>query len=716
MAMRMSGMMSGMDTESIIQQLVEAKSVKVNKAKKAQIKVNWKQDAWKDLNTKLKNLQSKFISNMRFVSSYTKKTTKVSNSNAVSVITGENAVNGVQALKIKQLAKTGYLTGAELKDAAGNKADYTAMTKLSELGVTGEGTFSVRTGSGSVDVKVNEDTTISDVLSKLKDAGLNASFDAKNQRFFVSAKESGVKNDFSLTASDATGDSALAALGLRAKLGTGENEDSASLAYYKEYAQYFVEDDEAKTFENLKGLIDDSIASRTDSYLNRYKSLKESQKAAENKIKSIEEKYSEDDPLKDAAFYKQSIDKINEDIAALKEQRDSTDSPLSKEQKDTINETIASMKKELSEMKTRKADADAREAQYTSLGKIHDEISEIGLYVDVTETTDAENNTTYSADPGEKLIKEERERFYARAEYASQVMDAYDPTDTTNTGATKVSGQDAIINLNGADFTNNTNVFAINGLTFTALSETAENETVTVTTQNDTDGIYDMIKNFLKEYNAVINEIDKLYNADSSKGYEPLLTDEKDALSESEVEEYEKKIKDSLLRNDSNLSSIGNALKGIMISGMEVNGKKMYLSDFGINTLGYFTAADNEKNAYHIDGDPDDGNTSGNEDKLKSLISSDPDTVISFFTQLSKSLYSKMDDLSKSVQGYRSFGSFYDDKKMKSDYDDYTSKIADLEKKLNAYEDKWYSKFSKMETALAKMQKNASALTGLLGG
>ena len=40
----------------------------------------------------------------------------------------------------------------------------------------------------------------------------------------------------------------------------------------------------------------------------------------------------------------------------------------------------------------------------------------------------------------------------------------------------------------------------------------------------------------------------------------------------------------------------------------------------------------------------------------------------------------------------------------------------ELEKKLQDYEDKWYSKFSKMETALAKMQSNSSAVTGLLGG
>lgn len=43
-----------------------------------------------------------------------------------------------------------------------------------------------------------------------------------------------------------------------------------------------------------------------------------------------------------------------------------------------------------------------------------------------------------------------------------------------------------------------------------------------------------------------------------------------------------------------------------MAGSVEVNGKNMYLSDFGIETLSYFTAAENEKNAYHINGDADD--------------------------------------------------------------------------------------------------------------
>ena len=53
---------------------------------------------------------------------------------------------------------------------------------------------------------------------------------------------------------------------------------------------------------------------------------------------------------------------------------------------------------------------------------------------------------------------------------------------------------------------------------------------------------------------------------------------------------------------------------------------------------------------------------------------------------------------------------------MKTDYDDYKTKISDLEEKLADYEDKWYKKFSSMETALAKLQSSTSAVTSLLGG
>lgn len=495
MAMRLTGMYSGLDTDSIIQELVAARRTKVDDKTKEQKKLKIKQDTWSELNKKLKSLQSK-VSGMRLSEAYTKRTTKVSNSSIASVITGDGAVNGVQTLQVNKLAKIGYLTGGKVTKSGGGNA--TALTKLSDLGVSGDGeiklTLDPKGSKREVNIKVSESTTISDVMNELKKAGLNASFDENQQRLFISSKDYGSANDFEITGDDT----------LLSKLGLG------------------------------------------------------------------------------------------------------------------------------------------------------------------------------SAKAG------------------------------------MVPGQDAEIVLNGATFTSKNNVFDINGLTITALTESSE--TVTLTTEMDTDGIYDMIKGFLKQYNEVMNEMDKLYNASSAKGYEPLTNDEKASMSESEIEEWEKKIKDSILRKDENLSTVSSSLREIMSGGITVGGKTMYLFDFGIDTLGYFDAEENERNMYHIDGDPDDAETSGKADKLKGMIASDPDTVINFFSQLSQKLYGKMFDMSKSVTGYRSYGNFYDDKKMQSDYDDYTSKIKDMEDKLTAYEDKWYAKFSKMETAMAKMQSSQNALSGLLGG
>lgn len=550
MAMRLSGLMSGMDTESIVQQLVEARSNKVTKVKNSQTKLEWKQDIWKGLNSKLKTLQSK-LNDLRFSSGYSQKVTKSSNESAVSVLTGDTAVNGVQQLEIRKMAKTAYMTGGKISLKEGTTgADVSNDTIMGNLMDFAEGevkSFKVTVGSGSdakvTGVDISRTTTVSDVLTQLKKAGLNANFDTTQKRFYISAPESG-------------------------SAGTFEFKSAKKVV----------------TEETVKVNGEDQIVTRVD-------------------------------------------------------------------YEDTLTDNGV--------------------------------LGVLGLSVG-------------------KEISEDKDGKEVVTEHAGGV-------------ATMIKGQDAEITLNGVTYTNTHNTFEVNGLTITAHSA-AVGEKITLTTQQDTEGIYDKIKDFLKTYNEVINEMDKLYNADAAKDYEPLSDEEKSSMSDSEVEKYEQKIKDSLLRRDSSVSAISSELKRIMMSGFSVNGKTMVLANFGIETLDYFSAPDNERNAYHIFGDKDDSNFAEKTDKLKAMISSDPDAVISFFSQLTQSLYTEMNKQSKGVEGYRSFGSFYDDKKMKSDYDDYKSKIKDEEKKLADYEDKWYAKFAAMETAMAKMQQNASAVTSLLGG
>lgn len=309
----------------------------------------------------------------------------------------------------------------------------------------------------------------------------------------------------------------------------------------------------------------------------------------------------------------------------------------------------------------------------------------------------------------------------ALADFVKKVQDSQSilnqSSTLTNSGAKKIDGCDSEIKLNGITYTSSLNTYSINGLSITAMQATGDGDTnaITVTTATDTQAIYDKIKSFLTQYNSLINEMTSLYNADTAKGYEPLTDDEKSAMSDSEVEKWEEKIKSSLLRRDDSLESVMNLMTNAMSQPVTIDGKKYYLSSFGIKTLGFLNAPENQQNAYHIDGDEDDTATSGNEDKLMAMINSDPDTVVSFMQQLTTNLYDAIGTKMKSST-LSSIYKVYNDKEMASEYSDYTTTIKKWEQKLQDQEDAYYKKFSAMETALSKLQSQTSSLSNLFGG
>ena len=208
--------------------------------------------------------------------------------------------------------------------------------------------------------------------------------------------------------------------------------------------------------------------------------------------------------------------------------------------------------------------------------------------------------------------------------------------------------------------------------------------------------------------------MDKLYNAPANKGYDPLTDDEKEVLTDSEVEKWESKVKEALLRKDSNLASLSNAYKSNMLQTYSINGKSYSLASLGITTGNYFTTAAEDRNVLHIAGDKDDDVSSGEQDRLMAAITSDPNGVTGFFTELSKNLYSQLNDMSKS-SSTRSFGSFYDDKAMTSAISSAKDKVTKWEEHVKSIEDNYYRKFSKMESMLATLNSQQSYISNMFG-
>lgn len=676
MTIRITGMNSGLDTEAIISELVSAQSYKKQTYVKQQTKLSWKQTAWKTLNSKIFSFHQKTLSAMRFSDAYQKKKTTVSNPSAVSVISSSKAIDGVQTIKVNKLAKSGYLTGAELKDANGNKASYTSSTKLSDIAGSGvnEGdtlSFSLTTNGKKTDITLNGSSTIQNVVDQLKSAGINANFDATNQRIFLSASTTGEAADFALTANDTNGFNTLTALGINVL-------DKASKAQYQYYADL--------TADEKQALIDVEVAKRTANM----------EAAVEKADKTIAES---DDSI--AAFL---ADDTKPDLG-LTGTEDST--------------ALASMKELLQEERDRLAEAkdgetdDEKQEREAKVAELDKKLSALATYTGYV--TDKEKAQLTKDDANDWLANDsEKIKQSVTAELDGKIAMANSALSGTgySTEATRIEGEDAEIVLNKATFTSSSNTFSINELTITA-QEVTDKE-VTMTTATDYDGIYDQVKSFLKSYNELINEISTMYGADSADKYEPLTSEEKKEMSDDEIEEWEKKIKDSLLRNDETLGNIQSVMSQYMQKGVEINGKTYYLSSFGINTAGYFDSTYKDRYALHIDGDKDDEYSAANDDKLKTMIAQDPNLVSSFFQKLTNDLYSEMQKLMSKTE-LSSAMTFYNDVELKKEYDNYSDMISKQEDKIKDLEDKWYDKFSAMETALAKLSSKSSAISGLLG-
>lgn len=768
MPIRLSGMQSGLDTEALVSALVMGYRTKKEDYEKAQTKLSWKQDKWKSINTKITNFYSGTLASNKLSSAYNLKKATINNSSYATVSASTSAVSGTQSLKVTKLASTGYLTGGKISGSGSTKL--TGSSKLSEvdgMGSVADGaSISVTADGKTSTIDLSSDMTINEFVVKLKNAGLTASFDENNQRFFISSKSSGADNDFSMTAANSNGKSALEALKLQATTADTVAKDIAK------YQTIVGQDDYvSKTAENnYKAAIDEynkAISSLKDtntkldyekSYLNTFinsltyeektaedgtvtseptsDSLKTARETLSSKAEELTEKLKDgslDDSTKAATQLE--LDAVNAVIKTV-----STDSALSRAQKmsddgttsfdsSTADTTLAGFDTTITENENK------IEGYYTKAGisKGSDGKYDASQVSDTTGLILESYTYEKAVADGNSLATGYQTAAQEQYDYAQKMVAAYnklqdgtatsddkkllglsDSTTTDSTSAVRIAGSNAQIELNGAVFENTTNNFSINGLTIQVTALTGS-EAVTITTDTDVDGIYDTIKDMLSEYNELIKTLDTAYNAESAKGYEPLTDDEKESMSDDEVEKWETKIKDSLLRRDGTLDSVISSMKNTMLAGITIDGKSYNLSTFGISTGSYFSSGTNEKGVFHIDGDEDDSTSKGNEDKLKAAIANDSDTVIKFFSQLANNLYSTLNKKLGTSNSMSSYMSIYNDKEMATQYSEYKSKISDQETKISTWEDYYYKKFSRMESALASLNSQASSISGLFG-
>mgnify|MGYP001022132240 FL=1 len=576
MPIRLSGMVSGMDTESLVTALVSGYKVQKDNLVKAQTKLSWKQEKWKTMNTSIYSFYSGKLSAGRLSNAYSLKKSTVSNSTVATVTASSSAVAGTQSLKVKKLASSGYLTGGEVT-AKDSSAKITGSSKLSDItGSTSQGSVTLSVDGKSTNIELTEDMTVNQFVVKLKDAGVQASFDENNARFFISSKTSGAKGDFSLTANDTSGNDSLKKLGLYV------SPNKASKEYEECDRLSKLTDGSAAYNSELESMYTkvtaDEVAKKYADQYNAAKKVVDTLKSSDTwgTAKSIDDVTASRDLLKadiaaNADYNKYKKAKINSDGSTVKDEQGNTiyeynTEAMKKDNEELYNEYTKDTKKLesynslISDYKKNQEIMDNLYDNGNGYITLNNDTKEAVADVSNTKVVEEVNSTNTDSKAKAKTLLDNK--ISAAKAYVVEADAAASTSATTGaasgttasgsstagtTGAVRIVGVDAEIELNGAKFTNNTSTFSINGLTIQATAETKDDESVTITTDTDVDAIYKSIKDMFTEYNKLIKSMDEAYNADSSKGYEPLTDEEKDAMSDKEVEKWETKIKDSLL-------------------------------------------------------------------------------------------------------------------------------------------------------------------------
>lgn len=711
MAIRMTGLTSGLDTDTIIEALVSAQKMKTTKVQNKLTKSEWTEEIWKDMNKKLYSFYTKELTKFKTQGSYLTKKASSSNESVATATATNSAVAGSHSLAVESLASSQMVTGAKIENAN------STVKSLTDLGMAAGTVINIEGANGkSSKLEVTATTTIADFISSCKSAGLNASFDTTQKRLFISSKESGAANAFSITTKRSgryDADQEINTL-LEGACDESLYTDFISAAdTIKEKLRAGVEAGKAPDMNNaaidilncIRGYYDD--ATITDK-LNTYGVTEDEYNNIKTKFNNAIA-YDEDDKLNDImsdylADYATAAEvKNNFDVIAANNDTLLFSSELKSEYQklQSLDETSYANLKTVTEASS--------DDELSAAGVTRDQVKAYALL-----------KGTLGADIDEfdklmeRYIKNESTNSSGNQLEKIGLGEIESGTITGNPDASIKAASDAVIVLDGARLTGTSNTFSVNGMTLNLTSTTANQtggfDEIMVSVSNDTQAAYDMVKDFVTKYNELLDEMNTKYNAKSARDYDPLTDEQKEAMTDDEVEKWETKIKDSLLRRDDTLNSIIYTMRNSLQLTVDVDGKKYSLASFGIQTSTDYT----EKGKLHIFGDEDDETYSSEKNKLMEALENNPDAVMKTLAQAGQNLY---DSLTKKMSktSLSSALTFYNDKQMDDTQSEYKKKIKELEKKLTTLEDKYYKQFTAMETALTKMQNSANSIMSFFG-
>lgn len=304
---------------------------------------------------------------------------------------------------------------------------------------------------------------------------------------------------------------------------------------------------------------------------------------------------------------------------------------------------------------------------------------------------------------------------------------------TKDAGYTVQDGKDAIIAVQYAgsgevtEIVRGTNTVSVDGLNITVNGTfgydenghlIADTEAVTFTAKVDTDKVVDAVKSMVDEFNKILEHVNTQVSTKPDRDYSPLTSSQKSELSEDEIKLWEEKAKEGLLFMDTDIRGLADALRFTIPDNLRT----------ALENIGITVSTDYE----------DNGKLVLDESKLRAAVESDPEAVREALaasvqtnddgTKTKGGLITNMKNImdkyasttgaTKGILVERAGSTHSATSLLQNSLLDQINEINDridtLKDRLSTEQDRYISQFSQLEMLVAQMNSQSSYLSQLM--
>lgn len=747
--MRMTGMNTGLDVDSIVAQLMKAENTKVDKLKAEKTKLQWKQEAYRDFITQINNLKSTYFdvlntnTYMLSANSFSSFDTTSSPNSAATATGYAGAVNGTYNIKNITIATKASVAGGNGNVAEGSNAISSTVkagdfTQNLSLNVDGNN-YNIDLGTSDYSSVSALAAAINSKLASTNDASDSTGKIKLNKKVSAAVSADGLSISLSAT-KESTLTSSLTDNKMNLKMNVDDTNNKFTVNVTDKAGTVL----DTKTVQIAKGSYDSVDA---------YKTAVNDALTAAGVNTKLEARVSTDGNRiqlvnKDSA---NSLIRITSSEGAAKGV-----SSLGFSSTGFQVETLGTTR-----MSSLFTDSASKSLAFTVNG--HD------FNFDFSKGGADENKTvsqvlnTISSQAGVKLSYSELGGSFRLESNITGSNQALSGSDTSGNFLKTIlgSGADGYAKLNSKTYgtdakatitdpngiistvTEATNAFSIDGVSYNLLADDTSTAGVNISLSQNVDNTLNKIKDFVTKYNTLITNISAKLSEKKDLNYSPLTDDQKKSMTQDQITQWETKAKKGTLRNDNMLQSMLYSLRDAFYDPVKVKSTDASGTNIGISfsDIGLSTSDDQTQG----------GTIIIDEAKLKKAISTKGDMIGQLFTKTSdtqpsydadanstqrsaryneEGIFQRMSDIladntrtTRNANGQKGLllvqagvtGDFSElNNVLSSQISDKDDEITALNEKLTEKQQNYYTKFSNLESVMQQYNTQSSWLTSQL--